>query len=49
MNNLSTNIDSNRFRLFEKDKYSKKFDIFLDKKDHSHLWRYQIKEKLGDK
>ena len=48
MTNLSTHIDPNRFRLFEKDKYDKKWDIFLDTKEKSHLWRYQIKEKLGE-
>ncbi len=40
--------DPARFQLFEKDKYNKKWDVFLDTKDHTHLWRYQIKDKIEE-
>ena len=33
-----------RYYLFEKDEHDEKWDVFLDRKDNTHLWRYQITE-----
>ena len=35
--------DLNRYSLFEKDRHGNtEWDVFVDRKEHKHLWRYQI-------
>jgi len=41
--------DANRYYLFERDKHENKdWDVFLDRKEKKHLWRYEILEKIDD-